>query len=679
MSSRIRLLVTILGTVLSALVVVLVARPTAAAEPNRPGLYGPPGDRAADGLVFLYMHETTSLETDGDGGERIEFLVSNSSLTPVSTAEFYFTVAHTNYWGISAWDAQGGLDYQVTVNGDEVHVTLHFRESVSIGEQYRYYFAINFPDLAEEDGNEWTLGWGTYFPVAEFVRTVNLPGGATVTYVNPTPSEQTANYVRWRRYVITAFELSLRYTIRPLTDLELAEMYAPDFRMHGDEIYVPMNVEMALKEENARCFIQPGAAAENCSLGLLSGNWVNQFASYIDLEGDPGRLLNLSGSSHQFYINNLKKEADTAPVVYARVAPVPGSAKKVIQYWLFYYYNSWGYQGGAPGRFGLHEGDWEMVQLVLGADGNPEYAAYAQHDDRFDIGIPGLRGGSRKEWNDLERVNGTHMVVYPALGSHASYFRWGFYLGLLDKTAPFSRPLLGPRPTVDLLEKNNPAYNWVNYLGLWGQPSGLFFVDGPKSPGKQGVKWDNPYQWAESLIDWDEFARYHLGKVRAHISAPCNISLRNKITGQLFGWKFDEFISQIDGGEYIVNETLGTHSLILHNSYKAAGELFTLFATCRDGVTPSNRNPVVPVSLTVELYDRTTDELVTAEFELPANWTPATSIATLEFTDGASPVLEVDRDNDGSIDEIVPPESVVSEPIEEPQGGGQLFVPVVQR
>ena len=45
-----------------------------------------------------------------------------------------------------------------------------------------------------------------------------------------------------------------------------------------------------------------------------------------------------------------------------------------LQYWLFYYYND---KGLPP--LGLHEGDWEMVQLRIGEDGEPDAAAYAQH------------------------------------------------------------------------------------------------------------------------------------------------------------------------------------------------------------------------------------------------------------------------------------------------------------
>lgn len=666
-----------LFTLVVALIVVAasgIAHPVAADSP--PGFYHPTDGRAADALGFLFMHEKTSLEMNGDGEEWIEFLVTNYGITPVSAVEFVFRVNTTQYQGIKAWDEQGDLDYSVDVQDDEIHIRINFRDNLWLGETYRYFFVINFPGLADELNGEWVLNWRTGFPVAEFMRTVNLPGGATVTYTNPSPTEQTPEYVRWVRYAINEFTFNLRFTLQELNDLALAQTFAPYFRIHAEDIYVPMKVELAL--EPAVCYAHPGADPEdNCSLGLLGGGWAGLGNSYIDFKGNPGRLLNLPGSSHSDYDDDIRDQANAEPVMYTRVEEVLGGEKKVIQYWLYYYYNSWGYQGGWPGKFGLHEGDWEMVQLVLDADNTPLYAAYAQHDNFMDLGIPGLKGGSKKEWNDLEKVNGTHMVVYPALGSHASYFRSGFFLGILDKTAPIWKPFLEPLPAVRLLE-DNPDSNWINYTGRWGQPEGMFFADGPKSPGWQGSKWDTPYNWSENELDWDEFARHHLGKLRAHIDAPCNVSLRDENSGQFFGWRFDEFISEIDGGEYIVNETLASHSLILHESYKDAAESFSLFATCRDDITPSSRQPAAPVNLTVEMYDTTADELVTAVFELPANWTPATTIATLEFTDGASPVLEVDRDNNGSVDEIVPPESVTSEPIGEAHST-HVFMPSIVR
>ena len=62
--------------------------------------------------------------------------------------------------------------------------------------------------------------------------------------------------------------------------------------------------------------------------------------------------------------------------IYGRVKSYPDGSK-VLQYWMFFYYNPKTYMG-----FGAHEGDWEMVQLRLDAGLEPIEAAYAQQGRR---------------------------------------------------------------------------------------------------------------------------------------------------------------------------------------------------------------------------------------------------------------------------------------------------------
>lgn len=664
MTSRNHVVTIMLGAALLIGLVLIAARPTAAqAEPN---LYLSPTGRAADDIAYLYMHETTSLQANGDGEEQIEFNIANTGWNSISSTGFFFTVNTTQYWGIKAWDDAGNLPYTVTVEDGDIYVTVYFRNSLPPGGTYRYYFAITFPDLAEQTGDQWRIAWRTRFPVSQFVRTVVLPHGTQISSADPQPTSITNNTVRWERNNITEFEFELYYEQRTLSDQDLVEQFAPYFRLHTDDVYVPMNINLAL--QHAACYVQEGSNSSVCTLGLLGGAWKNYQDSYIDFHGWPGGGLNEDNSSQRYYVSNIKAQADSAPVVYARVYRVPNSDKKVIQYWLYYYYNSWGRQGGFPGS--LHEGDWEMVQVVLDGNNQPRYAAYAQHGE-----LPLYNGGSKKLWKDVEKKDSNHPIVYPARGSHAGYFRSGKYLLNLDVTADESKSFLFPQPAVHLLasESANP---WVNYAGLWGQPGKPGgFQDGPTSPGRKGTKWDDPYAWSEKDLDWDEEAEHHKGKARAFIDAPCNVGVQNVQTGQSFGWQFNEFVSGIDGGEYIVNETTGRHSLILHNSYKQPAELYQYVATCSDGVTPSARAADAPVSLTIELYDAGSDELVTATFELPTNWSTDRTIATLAFEEDQTPMLKVDRDNNGSTDQVVPPESVVSMPI----ALGRVLVPMIAR
>ena len=80
----------------------------------------------------------------------------------------------------------------------------------------------------------------------------------------------------------------------------------------------------------------------------------------------------------------------------------------------FHYYNNKAFFG-----IGLHEGDWEMIQIRLDPQSKPNVATYAQHRD-----------AARCAWPDVEREatpDGPAPVVYSARGSHASYFRPGIY------------------------------------------------------------------------------------------------------------------------------------------------------------------------------------------------------------------------------------------------------------
>ena len=79
-----------------------------------------------------------------------------------------------------------------------------------------------------------------------------------------------------------------------------------------------------------------------------------------------------------------------------------------LQYWFFYYYNDKNFLGA-----GLHEGDWEMIQLRMGRGGVPNAATFAQHRD-----------GEAFNWSDLElreSPDGPAPVVYVGRGSHASF------------------------------------------------------------------------------------------------------------------------------------------------------------------------------------------------------------------------------------------------------------------
>jgi len=148
-----------------------------------------------------------------------------------------------------------------------------------------------------------------------------------------------------------------------------------------------------------------------------------------------------------------------------------------LQYWLFYYYNPHALLG-----FARHEGDWEMVQVGLGPDREPEALTFAQHTF-----------GQAIAWDEAERhppPDGPHPVVYVAPLSNASYPEGGTfpYVGGIDHPRGDGDEVL-PR-----IEEFGP---WVNWPGRWGTSRGLLGgrLGGasPASPAHQGRhRWSDP-------------------------------------------------------------------------------------------------------------------------------------------------------------------------------------------
>jgi hypothetical protein len=158
--------------------------------------------------------------------------------------------------------------------------------------------------------------------------------------------------------------------------------------------------------------------------------------------------------------------------LYGRVLEEDG--RTWLQYWFWLYYNPKNLFG-----FGKHEGDWEMIQLGLGADGEPELATYAQHDS----------GEARQVRADkvefVERGGRRHPVVYVSPYSHASYFGPGTHPYVLGIDHPYGD---GPEALLPV----EPFGDWARWPGRWGNSERVIarrIGNGPPSPGHQGSKW----------------------------------------------------------------------------------------------------------------------------------------------------------------------------------------------
>jgi hypothetical protein len=164
-----------------------------------------------------------------------------------------------------------------------------------------------------------------------------------------------------------------------------------------------------------------------------------------------------------------------------------------LAYWFFYRANDYRLLGRwLPA--GVHEGDWEMIQLRLDPAGSvPDLAVYAQHARA--VAHP---------WTEVERV-GDRPVVYPGRGSHACYFAPGLHwTGVWFERADGRGPV--PPLVLEVISDDDPACAWVHWPGRWGATpprSGLsgrlgLAAASPHGPGHQR-QWRDPTKLLHSV------------------------------------------------------------------------------------------------------------------------------------------------------------------------------------
>ena len=275
--------------------------------------------------------------------------------------------------------------------------------------------------------------------------------------------------------------------------LQLAERYAPVVRLvrqtepcKQGEAFVPTNVGLVLGNPDVAFrgpwdrtnIIKVAPTAADLGQGL--------FDYHLDF---PGKAV-APGCTYDEWSHRLNR--GHAPMTYARVVKDPAQPGRLaLQYWFFYVFNNFNDK---------HEGDWEMVQLDFDAATarqalrrQPALVGYSQHE-----------GAESAHWGDskLQVVDGTHPVVYPALGSHANYYTSALHLGRSAAQGVGCDDTSGPstqlRPTVALIPTPRAAYlhtyPWLGFQGHWGEDREGFY-NGPTGPNTK-PQWTEPITWA---------------------------------------------------------------------------------------------------------------------------------------------------------------------------------------
>jgi hypothetical protein len=210
---------------------------------------------------------------------------------------------------------------------------------------------------------------------------------------------------------------------------------------------------------------------------------------HLNIPGDP--LHPECGYAEDFA--TLKAQGKAPAITYARIATEKRMPGLVVQYWFFYYFNQFN---------DLHEGDWEGMQVAFDAnspsealDAGPSEIALFQHE-----------GGEKARWGDSKvQKEGTHPVVYPAAGSHATFYgpavyvenaRGGSGLGCDNTTEPLRR--VEPRPVlVPTHPRTNGRFKWLTFRGHWGQKE-TGYANGPQGPIEK-LQWNKPFTWMSGV------------------------------------------------------------------------------------------------------------------------------------------------------------------------------------
>lgn len=258
-------------------------------------------------------------------------------------------------------------------------------------------------------------------------------------------------------------------------DEDLAKQYAPILYFVDGELCFPVNISYALENSHLFEIGNPTPLSTAPTAEMLAT--YSSEGYYLD-----NQQGSVSVDDHGIENDYQTKMTALGYTVYAHVDPSTNS----IQYWFFYAFN-----GGDLNR---HEGDWEMVQVVL-SNGQPSEVMFSQHHT-----------GQKATWSQVEK-EGDHVKVYVARGSHANYIKpYSGKVGLASDTVAENGRILRPTDySIELLS----TQPWLDFAGHWGwvgtdqstaAQAAILGEAGPQGPKyrEEGTMWQ-PTIWASGL------------------------------------------------------------------------------------------------------------------------------------------------------------------------------------
>jgi hypothetical protein len=277
---------------------------------------------------------------------------------------------------------------------------------------------------------------------------------------------------------------------------QLAEKYAPIAMLReqrdppcntAEEQYQPTSVDTVLGNPTVTLTHElPDGSLEEVKRAPTAADIAGlRGGYYLDYEG---KVLG-DTCVYARAFRQLREEGKAPAIAYAHVAREPNHDGFALQYWFYWYFNQFN---------DLHEGDWEGVQLTFESN----VVADALDEEPSEVIVFQHAGGERASWEDGKvQKEGTRPVVYPAAGSHATFYDSAVYLGNgqngsgvgCDNTSEPLREL--PLQPV-LLPETAPeqgAFQWLSYRGRWGEKE-KGYNNGPTGPVTKTV-WREPFAW----------------------------------------------------------------------------------------------------------------------------------------------------------------------------------------
>jgi len=262
-------------------------------------------------------------------------------------------------------------------------------------------------------------------------------------------------------------------------DEDIAHQYAPIFYFEKEETCFPVDVSYHI--DNSYLYqvdngvpISTSPTEEDLAVYTADGYYLDNQKGSIDDNG---------------IISDYRSKKVGSYTIYSHVVSTGEST--VIQYWMFYAFN--------PGTMNQHEGDWEMVQVILSGN-TPTHVMYSQH-----------HSGQKATWSQVEK-EGDHIKVYVSRGSHANYLRsYSGVVGLANDIVGENGKRLTFSDYDLVMMESQP---WLDFAGRWGwvgateEDAGVSSILGQAGPPgpkfrEDGAMWNDPIGWGNNLMQAD--------------------------------------------------------------------------------------------------------------------------------------------------------------------------------